>query len=110
MTCRSEQHSRTRHEPGARRSVGRQLLGDYGADVVKIERPGKGDDTRQWGPPWLGSESALFPVHQPEQALVTVDIATAAAAGDSRAGREGDVLLENFKIGTLTRYGLDPAS
>ena len=33
-----------------------QLLGDYGADVVKIERPGKGDDTRQWGPPWLGSE------------------------------------------------------
>ena len=42
-----------------------QLLGDYGADVVKIERPGSGDDTRQWGPPWLGIESALLtPVHQ----------------------------------------------
>jgi crotonobetainyl-CoA:carnitine CoA-transferase CaiB-like acyl-CoA transferase len=54
-----------------------QLLGDYGADVVKVERPGKGDDTRQWGPPWLGSESGYFLCANRNKRSLTVDIATA---------------------------------
>ena len=85
-----------------------QLLGDYGADVVKVERPGKGDDTRQWGPPWLGSESAYFLCANRNKRSLTVDIATASGQQVIRelAG-EADVLLENFKVGTLERYNLD---
>lgn len=86
-----------------------QLLGDYGADVVKIERRGKGDDTRQWGPPWLGSESAYFLCANRNKRSVTVDITTERGQQVTRdlAGK-ADVLLENFKVGTLKRYGLDP--
>jgi crotonobetainyl-CoA:carnitine CoA-transferase CaiB-like acyl-CoA transferase len=84
-----------------------QLLGDYGADVVKVERPGKGDDTRQWGPPWLGSESGYFLCANRNKRSLTVDIAT---AGGQQVIRElatkADVLLENYKVGTLKRYGL----
>jgi len=86
-----------------------QLLGDYGADVVKVERPGKGDDTRLWGPPWLGSESAYFLCANRNKRSLTADIAT---AGGQQVIRElagtADVLLENFKVGTLERYGLGP--
>lgn len=86
-----------------------QLLGDYGADVVKIERPGKGDDTRQWGPPWLGSESAYFLSTNRNKRSVTVDIATPRGQQLVRdLAQEADVLLENFKTGTLQRFGLDP--
>jgi crotonobetainyl-CoA:carnitine CoA-transferase CaiB-like acyl-CoA transferase len=86
-----------------------QLLGDYGADVVKVERPGNGDDTRQWGPPWLGSESAYFLCANRNKRSLTVDIATAGGQQVIRelAGK-ADVLLENFKVGTLKRYELDP--
>jgi len=87
-----------------------QLLGDYGADVVKIERPGQGDDTRQWGPPWLGRESAYYLSTNRNKRSVTVDIGT---SGGQRLIRElasgADVLLENFRVGTLARYNLDPA-
>ena len=86
-----------------------QLLGDYGADVVKIERPGCGDETRAWGPPWLGSESAYFLSTNRNKRSVTVDI---ARPGGQRVIRElvtkADVLLENFKVGTMARYNLSP--
>jgi crotonobetainyl-CoA:carnitine CoA-transferase CaiB-like acyl-CoA transferase len=89
-----------------------QLLGDYGADVVKVERPGSGDDTRQWGPPWLDGEegvSAYFLSANRNKRSVTVNIA--APAGQkiiSDLVKKADVLLENYKIGTLARYGLGP--
>jgi crotonobetainyl-CoA:carnitine CoA-transferase CaiB-like acyl-CoA transferase len=87
-----------------------QLLGDYGADVVKIERPESGDDTRQWGPPWLDEServSAYFLSANRNKRSVTVNI----AAGEGQAiirelAVKADVLLENYKIGTLARYGL----
>ena len=86
-----------------------QLLGDYGADVVKIERPGHGDDTRQWGPPWLGTESAYFLSTNRNKRSVTVDIATSRGQQLVRElAAAADVLLENFKVGTLARFGLDP--
>ena len=95
-----------------------QLLADYGADVIKIERPGSGDDTRQWGPPWLRdkkgnatSESAYFQSANRNKRSITVDfshklgqrIVTELAA-------RSDVLIENFKFGNLARYGLDSDS
>jgi crotonobetainyl-CoA:carnitine CoA-transferase CaiB-like acyl-CoA transferase len=93
-----------------------QLLGDYGADVVKVERPGSGDDTRHWGPPWLatagddgGRESAYFLATNRNKRSLTVDIASAAGQALVRelAGK-ADVIVENFKAGTLARWGLDP--
>ncbi len=90
-----------------------QLLGDYGADVVKIERPLVGDDTRHWGPPWLGddSEAAYFLAANRNKRSVTVDIATKEGAGVVRdLARDADVLLENFRVGTLQHYGLDSES
>ncbi len=90
-----------------------QLLGDFGADVVKIERPLVGDDTRHWGPPWLGdeSEAAYFLAANRNKRSVTVDIATADGANVIRdLAREADVVLENFRVGTLQRYGLDAES
>jgi len=86
-----------------------QLLGDYGADVVKIERPQTGDDTRQWGPPWLGTESAYFLSTNRNKRSVTIDIATSRGQQLIRElAKEADVLLENFRTGTLQRYNLDP--
>jgi len=90
-----------------------QLLGDYGADVVKIERPLVGDDTRHWGPPWLEeeSEAAYFLAANRNKRSVTVDIATEDGAGVIRDfARDADVVLENFRVGTLQRYGLDSES
>jgi crotonobetainyl-CoA:carnitine CoA-transferase CaiB-like acyl-CoA transferase len=88
-----------------------QLLGDYGADVIKIERPGSGDDTRRWGPPWLGDktdrESAYFLATNRNKRSVTVDIATAQGQSVIRdLVAKADVLLENYKVGTLHRFGL----
>jgi crotonobetainyl-CoA:carnitine CoA-transferase CaiB-like acyl-CoA transferase len=88
-----------------------QLLGDYGADVVKIERPGVGDDTRQWGPPWLGGldggESAYFLSANRNKRSVTVDISDDRGQAVIRdLAATADVLLENYKVGTLKRYGL----
>jgi crotonobetainyl-CoA:carnitine CoA-transferase CaiB-like acyl-CoA transferase len=86
-----------------------QLLGDFGADIVKIERPGQGDDTRRWGPPWLGTESAYFLSTNRNKRSVTVDIATTNGQRVIRdLASKADVLLENFRVGTLARYGLDP--
>lgn len=90
-----------------------QLLGDYGADVVKVERPGSGDDTRQWGPPWLdgeaGGESAYFLSANRNKRSITVDLASSRGQQVIRAlVLQADILLENFKVGTLQRFGLGP--
>lgn len=88
-----------------------QLLGDLGADVVKIERPGAGDDTRGWGPPFLGGESresAYFLSTNRNKRSVEIDIASEGGQGLIRAlAAKSDILIENFKVGGLARYGLD---
>lgn len=92
-----------------------QLLGDYGADVVKVERPGSGDDTRAWGPPWLGDkesgESAYFLSTNRNKRSLTLDLASVEGQKVIRelAGR-ADVLVENFRTGTMTGWGLDAES
>lgn len=90
-----------------------QLLGDYGADVVKVERPGSGDDTRHWGPPWLegqgsGHESAYFLAANRNKRSLALDLASPAGQDLVRAlAAEADVVVENFRAGTLQRWGLD---
>jgi crotonobetainyl-CoA:carnitine CoA-transferase CaiB-like acyl-CoA transferase len=90
-----------------------QLLGDYGADVIKIERPIVGDETRHWGPPWLEdeSEAAYFLSANRNKRSVTVDLATAEGAAVIRElADKADVVLENFRVGTMRRYDLDAES
>lgn len=86
-----------------------QLLGDFGADVVKIERPGSGDDTRLWGPPWLGQESAYFLSTNRNKRSVTIDLACDEGRELLRElAAKADILLENFRVGAMARLGLDP--
>ncbi|MBB1594075.1 CaiB/BaiF CoA-transferase family protein [Achromobacter sp. UMC46] len=95
-----------------------QTLADMGADVIKIERPQAGDDTRAWGPPFLvgadGQEtrdSSYFLSANRGKRSVTVDLATPEGQALIRdLARDSDVLVENYKVGTLARYGLDYAS
>ena len=95
-----------------------QLLADLGADVVKVERPGAGDDTRAWGPPWLKDrdgrdtgESAYYLCTNRNKRSVTVDLAKPEGQEIVRdLARRADVLLENFKLGGLAQYRLDYAS
>jgi len=92
-----------------------QLLADYGADVIKVERPGTGDDTRAWGPPWHGEGTnrvaAYYLSANRGKRSIAVDIAAADGATLVRElARHADVLLENYKVGQLARYGLDAAS
>jgi crotonobetainyl-CoA:carnitine CoA-transferase CaiB-like acyl-CoA transferase len=91
-----------------------QLLGDLGADVVKVERPGSGDDTRAWGPPWVGAQdtderqAAYFQCANRNKRSVAVDLATPEGQALVRAlAAKADVVLENFKVGGLQAYGLD---
>jgi len=91
-----------------------QLLADMGADVVKVERPGLGDDTRGWGPPWHegGPErvAAYFLAANRGKRSIAVDIGhPSGAALVRRAALASDVVVENFKVGGLKRYGLDAA-
>ena len=84
------------------------LLGDMGARVIKIEQPGKGDDTRGWGPPFIGSESAYFLSINRNKESLTVDLKQPAAAGIlDRLLDRADVLVENFRPGTMDRLGSD---
>ncbi len=86
-----------------------QLLGDYGADVIKVERPRQGDDTRHWGPPWLGEQSAYFLSTNRNKRSITIDLVQPRGQQLLRElAAEADVLLENFRVGTLARYGLEP--
>jgi crotonobetainyl-CoA:carnitine CoA-transferase CaiB-like acyl-CoA transferase len=85
-----------------------QTLGDLGAEVIKVERPGEGDDTRNWGPPYAGPLSAYFlGVNRNKQSL-TLDLSVEAGREIlGRLIRTGDVLVDNFKQGTLDRWGFD---
>ena len=95
-----------------------QILADLGAEVTKIERPGSGDDTRSWGPPFLrdangrdtreaayylavnrGKRSITVSLDKPEGQRIVRELAARA-----------DIVIENYKVGTLGRYGLDAAS
>ena len=96
------------------------LLADYGADVIKIEQPGQGDPTRQWGPPWFGGEvpggapireSAYYLTANRNKRSLTLDLKS--AAGQAIARRliaTADVVVENFMPGALAAYGLDYAT
>lgn len=95
-----------------------QLMADLGADVVKVERPGAGDDTRAWGPPWLTdddglptSESAYYLSANRNKRSVTIDIGKPEGQALVRQlAAQADIVLENFKVGGLEQYGLDYAS
>ena len=84
------------------------LLGDMGARVIKIEQPGRGDDTRAWGPPFVGGESAYFLSVNRNKESVTLDFKQPDGRRllDQLMAR-ADVLVENFRPGTLARVGLD---
>ncbi|MEK7379017.1 MAG: CoA transferase [Candidatus Binatota bacterium] len=83
------------------------FLGDLGAEVVKIEQPEVGDDTRAWGPPFAGGESAYFLCINRNKKSVTLDLKSNQAVGLLRRLAEGaDVLVENFRPGTMERLGL----
>ena len=91
-----------------------QNLADLGAEVIKIERPGAGDDTRGWGPPWLkdaegkdSSESSYFLSCNRGKKSMTLDISKPEGQAIVRElAMKCDVLIENYKVGTLARYGL----
>lgn len=95
-----------------------QLLADFGAEVIKVERPGTGDDTRKWGPPFLAdhtgkptAESAYFCSTNRNKRSITINLAS--SAGQSviqKLAARADVVIENYKVGTLQRFGLDYAS
>jgi crotonobetainyl-CoA:carnitine CoA-transferase CaiB-like acyl-CoA transferase len=93
-----------------------QILADLGADVVKVEAPGRGDDTRAWGPPWLkgpdgGDEigtSAYYLAANRNKRSIAVDFADPQGAALLRElAMRADIVVENFKVGGLKKYGLD---
>jgi len=91
-----------------------QLLGDLGAEIIKVERPGIGDDTRGWGPPFIensetGSRNAAY-FHCANRNKKSVEIDFQTPAGQAvikNLVKECDILVENFKVGKLQTYGLD---
>jgi len=92
-----------------------QLLGDLGAEVIKVEPPGNGDDTRTWGPPWVGGEphsreAAYFLGANRNKRSISLDLS--GPEGRRLLGRlieRADVVLDNYKAGTLARWGFDDA-
>lgn len=90
-----------------------QVLGDLGAEVIKVERPGSGDDTRGWGPPFLSDDdgvgdAAYFLCANRNKKSVTIDFTKAEGQALVRAiAARSDILVENFKVGGLRQYGLD---
>ncbi|WP_370092337.1 CaiB/BaiF CoA transferase family protein [Streptacidiphilus sp. MAP12-20] len=86
-------------------------LADLGATVVKVERPGAGDDTRAWGPPFVDGTAAYFDAANRSKQGVTLDLGTPDDAALARElAARADILIENFKPGSLARYGLDQAA
>ena len=85
------------------------ILGDLGADVLKIERPDGGDDTRGWGPPFAGDDAAYFLSLNRNKRSITVDLKTAEGVARVLAlATTADVVLENFRPGLMASLGLDP--
>ena len=94
-----------------------QLLADLGAEVVKVERPGAGDDTREWGPPFVtgadGEKLGAAYYHSTNRGKRSVAIDIASAAGQTEVREllaDADVVIENYKVGGLVKYGLDAAT
>ncbi|MEW5880640.1 MAG: CaiB/BaiF CoA-transferase family protein [Pseudomonadota bacterium] len=95
-----------------------QLLADLGADVIKIERPGTGDDTRAWGPPYLKdaqghdtTEAAYYLSANRGKRSVTIDISKPEGQRLVRElAKKSDIVVENYRVGQLAKYGLDYAS
>lgn len=88
-----------------------QLLGDLGAEVIKIEQPGQGDDTRRWGPPFLpdgSNDSAYYLCANRNKRSLAIDLAEPRGAALVRQlVARADVVIENFRVGALAKYGLD---
>lgn len=92
-----------------------QILADLGAEVIKVERPGQGDDTRAWGPPWLAdeagnetAEASYYLCANRGKRSITVDMSTSEGLELIRSlAQQSDVVVENFKVGGLAKYGLD---
>jgi crotonobetainyl-CoA:carnitine CoA-transferase CaiB-like acyl-CoA transferase len=94
-----------------------QNLADMGAEVIKVEKPGEGDDTRGWGPPFVKAEpaargdSAYFLSANRNKQSITVDLSKAQGQALIRQlAEKSDIVVENYKVGTLAKYGLDHAS
>ena len=84
-----------------------QMLGDMGADVIKVEPPGTGDDTRTWGPPFVNGESAYFLGVNRNKRSLTLNMGVKAGQDVlARLVKKADVLVENFKLGTLEKWGI----
>ncbi len=82
-------------------------LADLGAEVIKVERPGSGDDTREWGPPWAGGESAYYLAVNRNKKSITVNLKTERGREIVRdLAYQADVLVENFRVGTMDQWGL----
>jgi crotonobetainyl-CoA:carnitine CoA-transferase CaiB-like acyl-CoA transferase len=85
-----------------------QTLADLGADVVKVERPGIGDDTRHWGPPFAGDDAAYFLSLNRNKRSITVDLRSPEGVAQGRGlAASSDVLIENFRPGLMRELGLD---
>jgi len=83
------------------------MLGDLGAEVIKVERPGAGDDTRAWGPPFVGGESAYYLCANRNKKSITVNLKSEKGREIIRQlAKSSDVLIENYKVGELTELGL----
>jgi crotonobetainyl-CoA:carnitine CoA-transferase CaiB-like acyl-CoA transferase len=83
------------------------ILGDLGADVIKVEQPGVGDETRGWGPPFVGEDSTYFLAVNRNKRSVALDLTSEDGARAARAlARRSDVLVENFRPGLMERFGL----
>src|SRR5919198_10110 len=87
------------------------ILADLGADVVKVERPGVGDETRGWGPPYAGGESAYYLSVNRGKRSCAIDLSTEEGRRLAfELCARAHVVIENFKVGTAARMGLDRAS
>lgn len=84
------------------------MLGDLGAEVIKVERPGSGDDTRSWGPPFAGGEAAYYLCLNRNKRSLTLDLSRPAGRGIALdLAHRADVLVENFSPGVTTKLGID---
>jgi crotonobetainyl-CoA:carnitine CoA-transferase CaiB-like acyl-CoA transferase len=91
-----------------------QILGDLGAEVIKVEQPGQGDDTRRWGPPFLddgSKDAAYYLCANRNKQSVAINLADPRGAELIRQiALDADIVVENFRVGGLAKYGLDYGS